>query len=144
MIGAYSRRSFSPQGYWLLSKRGRAHEIFLIVEAGEPSPGKALPVFTAECLAADFLKASGLGDEVWHSRRVDGGELISVLYGPCVRVGGVALDPAGGPVIAGSGVQSNIGRSVFLDMLSGRSRRAPDSGAPRAAPGFRGGAFVRA
>lgn len=133
-----------PRVYWLLSKRGRAHEIFLIVGGDESGFGKALPVFTAECLAAAFLDSSGLWDGAWRSRRVAGGELISLLCGPCGRVVGVALDPLGDSVVAGAGLRADVGRVGFLDMLSGRNRREKAGSRPLVAPGLGRGALVGA
>jgi hypothetical protein len=112
----------SSRIYWLVSRRGLAHEMFLILDGDESEFGKALPVFTAEGLAAAFLEASGLGGGAWRSRRVSVGELISLLCGPCGRVAGVALNPLGEALVAGAGLRADVGRVVFLDMLSGRGR----------------------
>lgn len=124
MTETYTTQPWRHRGYWVLSRRGRSHETFLLVDDGEPGLGKALPVFTAEGLAVAFLRSSGLGN-AWRSKRVDGGELISVLYGPCWRVGGVAMNPLGGAAVE-AGLHVDVGRGAFLDMLSGRSRRVTE------------------
>lgn len=133
----------SPRVYWLLSRRGRAHEIFFVLGGGGSGYGKALPVFTAERLAATFLEASGL-DAAWRSRRVAGGELISLLCGPCGRVVGVSLDPLGESAVAGIEPRPDVSRVSFLDMLSGRNRRVEEGGRPLIAPGLGRGALVGA
>lgn len=116
----------------MLSRPDRVHEVFLCL-AGESGFGKVLPVFTAEGLAATFLAASDLGGSAWNVRRVCGGELISLLYGPCGRVAGVALNPLAESVTGG--LRADVERVSFLDLLSGRDRRMRGKSEPLAAPG---------
>lgn len=142
MIRASSPGTWGPSVYWLLSSRGRTHEIFLIMDGGEPGCGKALPVFSAERSAVAFLESSTLDPGIWHARGMDSGELISVLYGPCGRISGIALDPVEGPVVSGAGLRTDVGRGAFLDMLSGRSLRSREIGGPYLAPGPRGGTRI--
>ena len=90
----------------------------LTVDLG--AEGKALAVFGSQEEAEAFLRlrlgASGTG---WKARETSAGELTSVLYGPCVEVGKVALDPLqemGGEAL--SGVLS-MEREDFLQVLLG-------------------------
>lgn len=90
-----------------------------------------MPVFSEKCFAERFLEYSTLDIGLWHARRMECGELISLLYGPCEKVGGVALDPTEASVSAG--IRVDLVRGVFLDLLSGQSceggSRGPLSGA---------------
>ncbi len=56
------------------------------------SDGEVLPLFSFEEEAEMFLRLGALR-ESWQARETTVGELISVLYGPCVSVKRVALDP---------------------------------------------------
>jgi len=137
MSGASSPGAWSPRVYWLISSRGSAHEAFLLVDCHERGLGgglKALPVFRAERAAEAFLE-SGAPDGVrWRVRRVDGGELISLLYGPCQGVSGVVLDPAAAPSSPGRTLCADLGRVEFLDVLSGRTGTPEGAGTARVEP----------
>src|SRR5215216_1121371 len=78
--------------------------------------GEALPVFSHEEEAERFvrLESSGTG---WRTRETSIRELVSVLLGPCVGVGWVALDPW--PEIHVEMVVGLIGvnRSDFVNLL---------------------------
>jgi hypothetical protein len=54
---------------------------------------KVLPVFSFEEEAQMFLHLGGYAASGWRARESSAGELISVLFGPCLDVEGVALDP---------------------------------------------------
>ena len=69
------------------------------------------------------MKSGKLEGKVWNAGRVNSGELISFLYGPCEIARRMALVPARKTLGAGYGLQVDLGLSVFLDMLSGRDRR---------------------
>ncbi|CAN5128094.1 hypothetical protein BH24ACT19_BH24ACT19_03810 [soil metagenome] len=88
--------------------------------------GEALPVFSFEEEAELFLRygASGTG---WWVRETTAGELVSVLYGPCVDVGKVALDPP--PEIAGKAMINlvSVGRKDFIQSLLPDNREPADT-----------------
>lgn len=130
ITGTSSQESWSRSGYWTLVKRGRTHEIFLTVACDERGYERVLPVFSAKCSANTFLEYGALDTGVWHARRMECGELISLLYGPCEKVGGVALDPD--QPAAGSGIRVDLARRAFLDLLCSRGcedgRRGMSSG----------------
>lgn len=68
------------------------------------SADEVLPVFSFEEEAEMFLGLGALGGS-WQIRETTVGEIISVLYGPCVGVKQVALDPCparvGGEAVLG-------------------------------------------
>lgn len=75
---------------WLISKHenGRT-EVFTI----HPGSGReTLPIFSHEEEAETFLWLGSPGAG-WRARETTAGELVSLLYGPCVDVEKVALDP---------------------------------------------------
>ena len=53
---------------------------------------EVLPVFSFEDEANAFLRLGALGND-WRVRETAGGEIVSVLCGPCASVGRVVLDP---------------------------------------------------
>jgi hypothetical protein len=57
---------------------------------------QALPVFSGEGEAEMFVWLGGVVGDDWRVRETSGGELVSILYGPCAGVGRVALDPSPG------------------------------------------------
>jgi hypothetical protein len=54
---------------------------------------QALPVFSGEGEAEMFVWLGGVVGDDWRVRETSGGELVSILYGPCAGVGRIALDP---------------------------------------------------
>lgn len=86
---ARSRRGPSAPAYWLISKVTKDRLHILTLDRGVE---ETLPVFSHPEEAEAFLERGkfGAGWRTTESRTVG---LISVLYGPCVRVKRVALDP---------------------------------------------------
>ena len=57
---------------------------------------QALPVFSGDGEAEMFVWLGGAFEDGWRVRETSGGELVSILYGPCAGVGRMALDPSAG------------------------------------------------
>ena len=90
--GGVPRRT-GTQRYWVLAKDvkdGFGRPDLLTVDLD--GTGQALPVFSFEEEAEMFLwlQTTEDGREV---RETTPGQLVSILYGPCVDVGRVILDP---------------------------------------------------
>ena len=84
------RSGLARQPLWVIVEYQNNGRIdVLTVEFGD---GRVLPVFSFEEEAEMFLwlRRSGTG---WRVRQTTSGELVSMLYGPCVDVEKVALDP---------------------------------------------------
>ena len=84
------RNGLTRQPLWVITEHQNNGRIdVLTVEYGDR---RALPVFSFEEEAEMFLwfRMSGTG---WRVRQTTSGELVSMLYGPCVDVEKVALDP---------------------------------------------------
>lgn len=118
-----SRLLEQRNSYWLITNRrpGRVD----VWTMGLADGRRVLPVFSFEEEAAFFLRLGIQGS--WQLRRVEAGELVSLLYSLCRGVQLVALDPA-------SGVEADIvnrfvslGRKRFVDVLlrKGASVRLP-------------------
>ena len=79
--------------HWLIAKHGVSGMEVLTVDLG--GSAEALAVFSVEEETRKFLdfrpEVSGEG---WKARQTWPGELASVLYGPCLAVKKVALDPS--------------------------------------------------
>jgi len=102
--------------HWLIVKDTvREMEILTLDVRGCP---RTLPVFGSEDTAMRMLPLSG----GWRVRKTGGGELISVLCGPCSGAARVALDPFPGLVDSGMVELVSTGSDVFLDLLLGRDR----------------------
>jgi hypothetical protein len=102
--------------HWLIVKDTVSEmEILTLDVGGHP---RTLPVFGSEDTALRMLPLSG----GWRVRKTGGGELISVLCGPCSGATRVALDPS--PGLVDSGVIELVSESTdaFLDLLLGRDR----------------------
>jgi hypothetical protein len=86
----------APQRYlsstfWLVvMHEERQMEVLMVGCSGE----QALPVFSGEGEAEMFVWLEGAFEDGWRVRETSVGELVSILYGPCVGVGRVALDPS--------------------------------------------------
>jgi hypothetical protein len=92
--------------------------------------GEALPVFSFEDEANMFLRLGALGDD-WRARETVGGELVSVLCGPCAGVDRVVLDPIPlpGSLTEGLNVLLSTEREAFVrSLLNPRRFRPPASG----------------
>jgi hypothetical protein len=91
--------------------------------------GEALPVFSLEDEANTFLRLGALGDD-WRARETAGGELVSVLCGPCAGVERVVLDP-GLPGLLAEGLDGPLSteREAFVgSLLNSRPSRMSESG----------------
>jgi hypothetical protein len=91
--------------------------------------GEALPVFSFEEEANMFLRLGALGDD-WRARETAGGELVSVLCGPCAGVDRVVLDPVPlpGSLVEGLKGLLSTGREAFMrSLLNPRWFRPPES-----------------
>ena len=106
--------------YWLIAKNENGHGVKVLtvdLAGGE----EALPVFGHKEEAEMFLSLGGAGDG-WRIRESTAGELVSVLYGPCARVGCVALDPL--PVMLEETTVGLVSLSWerFVDLVLSRTR----------------------
>ena len=106
------------QPHWLIAKLEHGKMEVLTVDLG--GEGEALAVFSSQEEAEVFLRLRlGTSRTGWKARETSAGELTSLLYGPCLEVGKVALDPlqeVGGEAL--SGVLS-MEREDFLRILLG-------------------------
>jgi len=103
--------------HWLIVKDTVSEMEILTLDIG--GCPRTLPVFGSEDTAQRMLPASG----GWRVRKTGGGELISVLCGPCTDASWVALDPSPGLVDSGMVELVSESTEAFLDLLLG-SRRA--------------------
>ena len=126
------RASMRARGsaYWLIAKseNGRVEVLTVGLAEGE----QALPVFGHEEEAEMFLSLGGAGDG-WRVRESTAGELVSVLHGPCARVGCVAVDPL--PVMLEEKTVGlvSLDRERFLGLVLGRGRPSRRRGSAREA-----------
>ena len=102
--------------WWLIAKNANGRLEFLTT-VGDGDDGEALAIFSHEEEAEMFLHLGGYGDDGWHARESSTGEIVSVLYGPCLDVKGVALDPLPGMVADGTLSLVRVGRERFLERL---------------------------
>ncbi|CAA9451938.1 MAG: hypothetical protein AVDCRST_MAG58-2129 [uncultured Rubrobacteraceae bacterium] len=77
--------------WWLVAKEGNLGAGVLLADCGGE---QALPIFSGEGEAEMFVWLKGAFEDGWRVRETSAGELVSILYGPCVGVGRVALDPS--------------------------------------------------
>ena len=115
--GRAARRSL-----WLISKHEKGQtEIFII----HPGSGReTLPIFSHEDEAETFLWLGSPGAG-WRARETTAGELVSLLYGPCVDVEKVALDPL--PLFADKamgGLVSLLREDFVRNLIDEREPRA--------------------
>ena len=99
--------------YWLISKRRRGRvDIWTM---GVDDGRSVLPVFSFEEEAALFPSLRVQGS--WQVRRVEAGELVSLLYGPCRGVELVALDPVSDVEAAIVNRCVSLKRKRFVEVL---------------------------
>ena len=104
--------------FWLVAKDGPCSMEILTVDRGGD---EALPVFSHEEEAELFLGLGGVGDG-WRVRESAAGEIVSLLFGPCVGVESVALDPS--PLMAPEMMGLvKVGRDRFLDLIAAFGRK---------------------
>jgi hypothetical protein len=80
--------------------------------------GKALPVFSHEEEATEFVRFGSLGTG-WRIRKTSARELVSVLSRPGTDIGWVALDPWPGIHVEMVLDLIGVGRRDFVDQLVG-------------------------
>jgi hypothetical protein len=110
-----TRSRATPRPLWLITRHDNGRMEVLTIDPG--NDGEALPVFSFEEEAETFLRFEALGT-AWQVREASAGELISMLYGPCVGAKKVALDPL--PVVDGRAVMDlvSLGRERFVRTLT--------------------------
>jgi hypothetical protein len=104
---------------WLITKYDHSKMNALTIWLG--GNGEALAVFGFEEEAEMFLhlRRAALG-EGWRVRQTSVGELVSVLYGPCLDARKVVLDPLPGVVSREELIGFlSMGRKDFLRILLG-------------------------
>ncbi len=84
---------------------------------------EALPVFSFEDVASMFLELGTSG--CWRVRETTAGELTSILFGPCVGVGRVVLDPLPGPFARALIDLASMGREAFVESYSKNEETSP-------------------
>ena len=104
-------RTTYSRPFWLIAeyRTGRIEVLRTTLASGE----EALAVFSFEEEARMFLEF-GAPDGGWRVRVTPAGELISVLSGPCLGVGWVALDPLPGPFFEALTDLASMGRDAFM------------------------------
>lgn len=100
--------------WWLLSKRGVCRTEVLTMSC---DGGRALPVFSGEDEADLFAWLGGAFEDDWRAREASVGELISTLYGSCVHVRVVSLDPSPEMTVETIGLVS-MSPKRFLDWVA--------------------------
>ncbi len=106
-----------PSGstYWLIvGYESGWMEIFVTELGGEHS----IPVFSFEEEARMFLeREAGAG---WQVRETGGGELVSLLYGPCRSIEYVTLDPLPRMVAGEISALTSMDRECFVESIVNR------------------------
>ena len=100
---------------WLIAKDENGRLEVLVTNFA--STEKALPVFSHEEEAELFLRLWEVEGEGWQIRESTVGEIISVLYEPCVGVKHVALDPLPEMVVERTLGFVSLSREHFADLL---------------------------
>ena len=100
--------------FWLVVRHENRQMKVLMVSC---SSGQALPVFSGEGEAEMFVWLGGAFEDGWQVRDTSTGELVSILYGPCVDVQRVTLDPS--PEMVGIDAVSlvSVTRERFLSWI---------------------------
>lgn len=109
--------------YWLIvsNEHGRIEALTLDCK-------QTLPVFSHVEEAEMFLWLEGVG-EGWRVKESRGGELVSMLYGPCTGVKEVALDPLPEMVAGRTVGLVSLDRERFIRGVMARMRFSePDRG----------------
>jgi hypothetical protein len=109
--------------YWLIlrNEHGRIEALTLDCK-------KTLPVFSHVEEAEMFLRLEDVG-EGWQVNESRGGELISMLYGPCTSVKEVALDPLPGMMADRTVALVSLDRERFIrGVMARRGFCEPDRG----------------
>ena len=88
-----ARSSAQRRPLWLIANHENGRLGVLTLDPG--SERETMPVFSFEEEAEAFLQLGAPGTE-WRARKTTGGELISLLYGPCAGAKKATLDPLPG------------------------------------------------
>lgn len=99
--------------YWLIVRQDVGRMKVLTIDL--PSGEEALPVFSFEDEAKMFLEFGAF--DCWRVGETTAGELTSILFGPCVGVPRVALDPLPGPDAAALAGLVSTEREAFVESL---------------------------
>jgi hypothetical protein len=110
------RDSWAMVAWWMICRSAKGGvEVMTVPCRG----GQALALFGHDEEAELFLWS--LGEEGygagWRIRESHSGEVASVLYGPCVNVGGVVLDPLPAMVADGTAALASVDRLGFVTSL---------------------------
>jgi hypothetical protein len=106
--------------FWLVARDGdHLLEVFTMGCRGAES----LPVFSHEEEAGMFLDLGGAGNG-WRTRESSAGEIVSLLFGLCSRVGSVALDPS--PLMTPEMLDLvRVDRGRFVDLITSPGEKKP-------------------
>jgi hypothetical protein len=104
------------QPYRLIVNSGKDRMDVLTIQLS--TGGKALPVFSHEEEAGEFVRFGGLGTG-WRIKKTSARELVSVLSRADTNIGWVALDPWPGIHVEMVLDLIGVGRRDFLDQLVG-------------------------
>jgi hypothetical protein len=115
---------YRSSAYWLIAtnENGPLEVLTTGLTGGE----EALPVFSYEEEAELFLWLGGVRED-WQARETTAGELTSLLYGLCLRVKKVALDPLPEMLDEKTVGLVSLNRERFLDLLVFGRGRSPRS-----------------
>jgi hypothetical protein len=114
-----SPRQGPSTSYWIITKHDHSQLRALTISL---SSGKeALAAFSFKEEAELFL-ILGQASESWQVRESSTGEIISLLMGPYVDVGRIALDPAPEILAEKTGGFVSINRKRFMDLILDRGR----------------------
>ena len=107
-----------PAQYVIVQENGSLELLRIPLKAGDE---EALPVFSLEEQAQEFLRASGLGPE-WHVREFHNGELASLLFRLHTDVTWVLPNPLPEPLVAEDALLNLMDRGSFVNLLLAMGR----------------------
>lgn len=111
--GLYAGRQATSQYIIARNERGGLEPLRVWVEAGSE---EALPVFSFEELAKEFLRSGDFGGE-WYVRESYNGELISLLLGPLADLQWILPNPLPEPFSAEDALLNLLDRGTFVSLL---------------------------
>ena len=114
-------RTKPSPSYWVIVRYVGQMEVLTIRDTDHE---ETLPVFSFEEEARMFLEC-GASKSGWRVRSTSPGELTAVLFGPCVNVERVALDPVPGMDFEMIVDLMCVGREEFVKLLL-RKRKGTD------------------
>jgi hypothetical protein len=114
--GLYAERYATAQ-YVIARHKKEGLELLRITL--ETDHKEALPVFSFEKLAREFLRSGNLGVE-WYVRASYNGELVSLLLGPYVDVEWILPNPLPKPLAAEDALLNLLDREHFVCLLLAR------------------------